>query len=126
MYRRRSRAIGVVVACDGSLLGSRRQLRDATVRWSTGAAPQLGKANMANTDVLADAARQRDDIEPTPVHRAIDSLAAVGIEVQLLRRKRQRGETIESAELDEAISRIEPQLDGLAVILASLRDQSPL
>jgi transcription elongation GreA/GreB family factor len=81
---------------------------------------------MANTDVLADAARQSDDIEPTPVHRAIDSLAAVGIEVQLLRRKRQRGETIESAELDEAISRIEPQLDGLAVILASLRDQSPL
>ena len=78
---------------------------------------------MANTNVPAGAAPQNDDNEPTPVYRAIDSLAAVGIEVQVLRRKLERGETIGPEELDEVISRIEPQLESLASILASLRDQ---
>jgi hypothetical protein len=79
---------------------------------------------MANSDVLADATPPGDEIEPTPIHRAIDCLAAVGIEVQVLRRKLQRGEGASSSELDEVLQRIEPQLDGLSVILADLRDKA--
>lgn len=65
-----------------------------------------------------------DGLAPLPVHRAIDGLATVGIEVQMLRRRLNRQEEIVLHEFDDALGRIERQLEGLAVIVASLRDTS--
>lgn len=65
----------------------------------------------------------QEGMAPRSVHRAIDGIATVGIEVQILRRKLERGETIESGELDESLARIEQQLDGLSLVVTEIRDE---
>jgi hypothetical protein len=81
---------------------------------------------MANVEDPTESALPDDEINVSPVYRAIDSLATVKIEVQLLRRRLQRGESPDDVDFDEVLQRIEPQLEVLSDILSSLRDTKPL
>lgn len=64
-----------------------------------------------------------DAASPTPIHRALDRLTASKLELQVLRRQLQSGESLDPESMAAQLVQIDGWLDEIATVLSEEREK---